>query len=638
MLLALDGARLSPSRQVADVLRQSLIFSRVRRVTRLGAPVDATAFTRRGDAVVALTQGGTLAIVDPGTGRVRRRLRVREPTALLDATGAAVLAWGPRRAEILRTTGARTTLAAPPVTTGAFSSRGEYAATLHRDGSARVWRVRDGRVVGRVRVGRARTSLGVTRDGLLLAVGGGGRGVWVYDMKRSRLLRHIRMRDGITKLRFGPSGLLLAAVAGSVVRTYEARTGRLYDVFEGHKGPITDLEFNAAGTRLVTASTDGTGRVWKVGSGGALAAPLVGHTNYVLSAVFGRRGELVVTTSRDRTARVARSDDGRTVAALVGHRDRVVSASLSPDGRIVATASLDGTVRLWDAVAQSPLTEVARRPYPIAAARFVDGRVAIAPRDAADLAAAGGVVATAVGKTVTVDGRSFRVPARVTGVALSRDARTVAVAGTDGVVRLYDASGRLDRTFRDGSSRLTRIAFSPQENQVAAGSADGTAKVWDVATGRLRVLRGHADVVESARFSPDGRHVVTASRDHDVRVWDVATRTTEHVLDKHFAIVSDAAYSPNGRWIVTAGPQLAGLFAADSGEFVTFLQGHEGRLTSASFDARGLTVLTSSIDGTVRRWTCDICGGLPQLVRLAEARLLQTGRVLSPGERREYLP
>ena len=68
------------------------------------------------------------------------------------------------------------------------------------------------------------------------------------------------------------------------------------------------------------------------------------------------------------------------------------------------------------------------------------------------------------------------------------------------------------------------------------------------------------------------------------------------------------------------------------------LQGHDGTLTAATFDATGHTIFTGGVDGTVRRYRCEICGDLGELVELAEQRLAATRRELTPAERARYLP
>jgi WD40 repeat protein len=106
----------------------------------------------------------------------------------------------------------------------------------------------------------------------------------------------------------------------------------------------------------------------------------------------------------------------------------------------------------------------------------------------------------------------------------------------------------------------------------------------------------------------------------------------------HYAGVFDASFSPDGDWIVTAGPRAAAIVDAATGLPLVFpLTGHDARLTSASFAPGGRSILTSSRDGTVRVYDCEVCGTVDELVAVAEARLEQTGRELTPAERELYL-
>ncbi len=65
---------------------------------------------------------------------------------------------------------------------------------------------------------------------------------------------------------------------------------------------------------------------------------------------------------------------------------------------------------------------------------------------------------------------------------------------------------------------------------------------------------------------------------------------------------------------------------------ITLLRGHKGILTSAGFDPTGRTIVTGGVDGTIRTYRCDICGGLDELVKLAERRLAATGSELTADE------
>ncbi|MGA7978965.1 MAG: WD40 repeat domain-containing protein, partial [Chromatiaceae bacterium] len=116
-----------------------------------------------------------------------------------------------------------------------------------------------------------------------------------------------------------------------------------------HTLPVLDVALSADGRRVASASEDRWGRVLAVdGCGGdsPQIADLVGHTDRVRSVRFSPRGDQLVTASIDGTARVW-APDGVLLQVLAGHKNQVFHAEFSPDGRWIVTASRDGTVRLW---------------------------------------------------------------------------------------------------------------------------------------------------------------------------------------------------------------------------------------------------------------------------------------------------
>jgi hypothetical protein len=61
-------------------------------------------------------------------------------------------------------------------------------------------------------------------------------------------------------------------------------------------------------------------------------------------------------------------------------------------------------------------------------------------------------------------------------------------------------------------------------------------------------------------------------------------------------------------------------------------------LTSASFSPDGRRILTSSRDGTVRSYLCQLCGGIDALLGLADTRIAGLARLMTPAQRERYLP
>jgi len=113
----------------------------------------------------------------------------------------------------------------------------------------------------------------------------------------------------------------------------------------GHEDIVYTAKFSLDGTQVVTASNDGTARVWQLESGQSQV--LAGHEWVVQDAVFSPDGTQVVTVGYyDNTARVWNLETGES--QVLAHEDAVLDAEFSPDGTQVLTASYDGTARIWD--------------------------------------------------------------------------------------------------------------------------------------------------------------------------------------------------------------------------------------------------------------------------------------------------
>ncbi len=76
---------------------------------------------------------------------------------------------------------------------------------------------------------------------------------------------------------------------------------------------------------------------------------LIGHRAGVRSVAWSPDGTRLATASWDGTARVWDAT-GREILALEGHRSQVNSVAWSPDGTRLATGGWDGTARIWDPV------------------------------------------------------------------------------------------------------------------------------------------------------------------------------------------------------------------------------------------------------------------------------------------------
>jgi WD40 repeat protein/tRNA A-37 threonylcarbamoyl transferase component Bud32 len=557
---------------------------------------------------------GTLILWNTETGDTIRRFIGHEGsvisvavgpdqhTALSGSADGTLILWDLETGDVIR----RFAKLESPVYSVAISSDGRTALSGSADGTVCLWDLETGEIVLRI-PGQSTLEANISPEGEVQPLQGHFGEVWDVAF----------LSDDHTAISVSQDEYLI-----------------LWNLETGARVNASHMEM---GLLSVTPSADG--RTALVGtlsnqlilldlSNGQPLLRLHGHAGRVLSTAFipapqtGAGSRRALSASADGTLRVWNLQSGAEVRRLdyAASTIAVTDVDISPDGQRGLVAFMDNEIHLWDVVSGSEICRLeGHTDMPFAGVAFLpDGHRAVS--------GSGDIFAPSDDNTVRLwDLGTCREIHRFEGhtdklwdIAVGPDGRQVASGAHDGTLRLWDIESGEGRVALDVSPQAPRsVAFSPDGTVLAVGLAKGSSATPDYGvrlvaptTGQeLRRLAGHVEVVADLAFSPDGQRLLSGSTDGDLILWDIASGTILHHLSGHTDAVLAVAYHPDGH-LAASGSSDASviLWDTESGESLRRYWGHDKAVLGLAFSPDGETLFSGGDQSSyesVREWRVD---------------------------------
>lgn len=274
------------------------------------------------------------------------------------------------------------------------------------------------------------TCIEVTEDSSLLSAGFADSSIRVFTVSPNKL-RGMKPPNELE---------IIDKEADDVLeRMMDDRTSTDYKLLLGHSGPVYATSFSPDRRYLISASEDGTIRLWSL----LLWSNLVcykGHNFPVWDVKFSPHGHYFASCGHDRTARLWSMDHPQPLRVYSGHLSDVDTVQFHPNSNYLATGSTDRVIRIWDNLT-------------------------------------GGCVRILTGHKGTVHVLSF-----------SPDGRFLASSGADTNIFLWDiATGNLMACMKGHTETVYCLCFCRDGGVLASGGIDNSIRLWNI----QKVLQDH---------------------------------------------------------------------------------------------------------------------------------------------------
>ncbi len=390
--------------------------------------------------------------------------------------------------------------------------------------------------------GRLFTTVATSTDGERLIAGAGDGVVSVISIRSGQVIRDLSTGNrGVRGLALSNNDKWLA-IAGEDgnVTLWDAKT---YDHVRSlpHPRKVYPVAFSSTGRKLFSGCYDGHLRIWNPDSG-ELLRDVPAHMDRLSAIAICETRNLIATAGIARVdlsgrdvacftirfwtldgdpvppdIELSATDRGEGLPAIPAHGGWVSGLEFARDGAVLFSGSEDGYVKMW-----------------------------------------------------TVDTRSLRHYERlsdgVSGLALSRDERRLAIATPLSLEIRRLADGYPERSFRGHTKGWLSPRFLPDGVTLASASSDGTIKVWDTRRqGGLAQLGDFPSVVKQLASTADGRFAAAGDHSGAIGIWNLET------------------HEPS-----------APIYAA-----------HRGQVRSLAFDGTSSVLLSLGVDRVLRTWTLE---------------------------------
>ena len=396
--------------------------------------------------------------------------------------------------------------------------------------------------------------------------------------------------------------MVIVGCWGGEIALFDMETFERKAHWDAHGNCVNCLAVTADERLLVSGSRDKTAKVWDMNNGFDLVADCdVGCE--VECADVTPDGKRFVVGDEDGTVSVWELESGRCVAQLLGRHERSVSSiAVSPTGKLAASGDWEGVIKLWS-MNNEPEIDSARSAVEgdNLGTSFLLRALA---RQFEMHSGEHGSELSNVSLFATLGGHLNRVRA----LCFTTDGRKL-VSGSDGdIVQIWDIETGIEVgvAFGGPTDVVRSVSLSADEHKMFSVGDNGAMLVWTMDGYMERRLQFAKEGVwvRDAKIVSDGEEVVWCGGSW-VHVTDVRSDLSAADPGSRYKLSVDAMrVTPDGT-LVISGSGDGTLIVWDTAtglQVGTTIEGHSRQVRDVAVTPDGQRFVSVSKDDTIRVW------------------------------------
>ena len=473
-----------------------------------------------------------------------------------------------------------------------YSPDGKYIATAAGDNMAKIFDAATGNLLHTLFAHSDYvTGISFSPDNKYVLTGSRDNTAKIFSVANGNMVQSF---EGNTA-KWSADGKYIVTISDSI-RIWDAKTGVLKKQIPKKSG-VHDIDINSKSSSFVVAFENNTASVFDIVSAKEICV-LNGHRSDIKKVSFDPAGDNIMTASYDGTSKIWRSANGELLKTLSGSGFLISSLLLNPANSNITSVASSGKIQFWDNTG-----------------KLLNQNIQLDPDFRKQVYSPDGKIIAAIYRTGQLELwnvetkkiiKSIQTHADMLDLIFSPDGKKMATFGYDHNAKLWDVqTGELLQSFSNEDDVFCGN-FNNDGTLFLTGSKDLKAKIWQTATGKLiNVLEGHQTYLTQAVFNNNGRSVLTCSMNKAI-LWNTETGKKIMEYEGKLHKIFIAVFSSDGKYIITGAIDgYLQKWETYTGILVTTIPAHTRSINKINCTGDGNNIFTTSDDNTIKVWNAE---------------------------------